>query len=156
KDRDLCSRRMNRSGPDELELRHLRVLVALAQEGTFTDAAIEVGLSQPAVSRCLARLETLIGVDLVSRTTRSLELTPAGQAALPAALTALEAVDSFVEAARGAGLRVRLGYTWAAFGRHTDRILQLWRGEHPDMPIEIHRIDDRAAGLDRGQVDVAI
>jgi DNA-binding transcriptional LysR family regulator len=147
---------MNWENWDEIELRHLRVLVALAQEGTFTDAAIEVGLSQPAVSRSLARLEALIGVRLAARTTRSFELTPAGRAALPAAMTALEAVDNFVQAARSSGLRVRLGYTWAAFGRHTDEILKLWRVEHPDRPIEIHRIDDRTAGLDRGQVDVAI
>jgi DNA-binding transcriptional LysR family regulator len=147
---------MNQAGLEELELRHLRVLVALAQEGTFTDAAIEVGLSQPAVSRCLARLEALIGVQLVSRTTRSLELTAAGRAAVPAAVAALAAVDAFIEAARASRLRVRLGYTWAAFGRHTDDILQLWRVEHPDLPIEMRRIDDRTAGLGRGEVDVAI
>jgi DNA-binding transcriptional LysR family regulator len=77
---------MDGRGVDELELRHLRVLVALAREGTFTDAAIDLGLSQPDVSRSLARLEQLVGVELVARTTRSLELTPAGQAAVVAAV----------------------------------------------------------------------
>jgi DNA-binding transcriptional LysR family regulator len=147
---------MERRGVDELELRHLRVLVALAGEGTFTDAAIELGLSQPAVSRSLARLEQLVGVELVARTTRSLEFTPAGQAAVAAAVAALDAVNTFVAAARGSPRPLRLGYTWAAFGRHTDRVLQMWRVEHPDIPLEVHRIDDRTAGLASGRVDVAI
>ena len=147
---------MDTPGFEELELRHLRLLVALAREGTFTDAAIEVGLSQPAVSRGLARLEQLIGVELVARTTRSLELTPAGRAALPAAVAVLDAVDTFVTAARGSPRPLRLGYTWAAFGRLTDRVFQMWRAEHPGVPLEVHRIDDRLAGLDRGLVDVSI
>jgi DNA-binding transcriptional LysR family regulator len=141
---------------EELELRHLRVLVALAREGTFTDAAIELGLSQPAVSRSLARLEQLVGVELVARTTRSLELTPAGQAAIVAAVAALDAIDTFVAVARGTLRPLRLGYTWAAFGRHTDRVLRMWQAEHPDVPLQVHRIDDRTAGLGSGRVDVAI
>jgi DNA-binding transcriptional LysR family regulator len=147
---------MERRALDELELRHLRVLVALAREGTFTDAAIDLGLSQPAVSRSLARLEQLVGVELVARTTRSLELTPAGHAAMVAAVAALDAVDTFVAVARGSLRPLRLGYTWAAFGRHTDRVIQMWRAEHPDVPLEVHRIDDRTAGLGSGRVDVAI
>jgi DNA-binding transcriptional LysR family regulator len=147
---------MNESWLDDLELRQLRVLVALAQEGTFIDAAIEVGLSQPAVSRSLARLEARLGVQLVARTTRSVQLTPAGTDALPAAMAALKAAAEFVQAAQGSKQPLRLGYTWAAFGRHTDQVLRLWRNEHPDLPIEFHRHDDRSAGLSRGLVDVAI
>nr|MDQ6937773.1 LysR family transcriptional regulator [Actinomycetota bacterium] len=55
----------------ELEVRHLRVLVTLAAEGTFTDAAIRLGLSQSAVSRTLAQFEHIVGAQLVERTTRA-------------------------------------------------------------------------------------
>lgn len=142
--------------PADLELRHLRVLVALAEEGTFTDAAIRLGLSQPAVSRALARFEAILGVQLVQRTTRSLSLTAAGQGCYEAAVTALLALESVRDAASGRVRPLRLGYAWAAFGPHTSAVLRTWREQHPDVPLEIHRVDERSAGLGSGLVDVAV
>jgi DNA-binding transcriptional LysR family regulator len=143
-------------GADRLDPRHLRVLVALAEEGTFTDAAIRLGTGQPAVSRAVARLEALLGVQLVQRTTRSLSLTPAGEACYTAAVDALAALDEVVAAARGRAHPLRLGYAWAALGRHTSGVLRAWREQRPDVPLEVHRIDDRTAGLRKGLVDVAV
>lgn len=140
----------------EVELAHLRVLVALADEGTFTGAAARLGLTQPSVSRSLARLEALLGVSLVHRTTRSLSLTEAGRAAYDAALPVLRGVDDLVDAARGTVRPLRLGYSWAAFGRYTQDVLRAWRELYPGVPLEVHRIDDRRAGLDHDAVDVAI
>src|SRR6202034_4618549 len=62
----------------DLELRHLRCLVAIADAGTFTDAGIELGVSQAAVSRNLLALEDLLGVRLLHRTSRSVTPTAAG------------------------------------------------------------------------------
>lgn len=139
-----------------LDVRSLRVLVALAEEGTFTDAAIRLGVGQPAVSRALARLEGLLGVELVERTTRSLRLTGAGESCYAAAVDALTALDLFVDAAHGRVRPLRLGYAWAALGRHTSAVLRAWREQRPDVPLEVHRIDDRTAGLRAGLVDVAV
>jgi DNA-binding transcriptional LysR family regulator len=139
-----------------IELTHLRVLVALADEGTFTDAAVRLGVSQPAVSRALARFETLLGVPLVRRTTRALSLTDAGQAAYDVAVRVLAGVDELARAAHGRVAPLRLGYSWAAFGHHTAAILRTWRETRPDVPLEVHRVDDRNAGLANGFVDVAI
>jgi DNA-binding transcriptional LysR family regulator len=140
----------------DLELRHLRVLVALAEEGTFTDAAVRLGVSQPAASRTLARLEDLLGVELVERTTRSLRLTDAGRSFYDAAVTVLGAVDALAAAAQHRARPLRLGYTWGALGPYTQTVLQTWRRLHPEVPLEVHRIEDRSAGLSRGSVDVAI
>src|SRR5947209_3982246 len=90
-----------------VDLAHLRVLVALAEEGTFTDAAIRLGLSQPAVSRSLARLEQLLGVRLVQRTTRTLSLTDAGRACYEASLAVLRDVEALVAAAQGRAMPLR-------------------------------------------------
>ena len=49
----------------DLELRHLRCLVAIVDSGTFTDAAIELGISQAAVSRNLMALEQVLAVRLL-------------------------------------------------------------------------------------------
>lgn len=151
---DLCSGRMSAGGG--VEPRHLRVLVALAEEGTFTDAAIRLGTSQPAVSRSLASLEASVGVPLVLRSTRSMRLTPAGEACYPAAVSALRALDAVTDAAHGRARPLHVGYVWAAFGAHTSTVLRRWREEFPDVPLTVHRIDDRSAGLSTGAVDVAV
>ncbi|MET3806792.1 DNA-binding transcriptional LysR family regulator [Nakamurella sp. UYEF19] len=140
----------------EIESRHLRALIAVADEGTFTDAAITLGVSQSAMSRTLIQFEQIVGVTLVRRTTRTLSLTPAGLACYPAAVDALRALEAVGDAATGRIRPLRIGYSWAAFGRHTTAILRAWRAAHPEQPVEVHRIDERTAGLRNGAVDLAV
>src|ERR1700759_913302 len=93
-----------------VELRQLRCLVAIADAGSFTDAAIDLGISQAAASRTLASLESALGVRLLRRTTREVTLTAAGRRVLGPARRALAADD---DAAREEGPRrnpLRLGY----------------------------------------------
>ncbi len=143
-------------GVDGIDARSLRVLVAIAEEGTFTDAAIRLGVGQPAVSRALARFEALLGVRLVERTTRSLRLTPAGRDCYAAAVEALAALEAVAAAARGSVRPLRLGWSWAAFGPWTTDVLRAWREQQPGTPLEMHRVDDRDAGLRAGLVDVTV
>src|SRR5215468_2124776 len=101
----------------DLELRHLRCLVAVADAGTFTDAAIDLGISQAAVSRNILALEQVLGVRLLHRTSRSVTPTTAGVHVLAQARQVLAAADNIVtEAARGHS-RLRVGHAWAAMGR---------------------------------------
>src|SRR3989442_15223813 len=76
-----------------MELRQLRCLVAIAEAGSFTDAAIDLGISQAAASRTLASLESALGVRLLRRTTREVTLTPAGSRGLAHARRALAAAQ---------------------------------------------------------------
>lgn len=139
-----------------IELRHLRALVAVAEEGTFTDAAIRLGLTQSAVSRTVSSMEQLMGTRLLRRTTRSVALTAAGEQAYRAAVIALAAVQDVLDAATGRTRPLRLGYAWSALGRHTSPVLQRWRTEYPQTPLEVHRVDERTAGLSTGRADVAV
>ena len=141
---------------NDIEARHLRVLVALADEGTFTDAAIALGMGQSAVSRTLAQFEHIVGAVLVRRTTRALALTEAGEATRSAAVEALRALDAVVAAATGGRAPLRIGYSWSALGRHTTGVLRAWRELHPDRPVQVHRFDDRLAGLRTGAADLAV
>jgi DNA-binding transcriptional LysR family regulator len=78
-----------------VSLRQLRVFLAVAAHQNFTRAGNEVALSQPAVSRSVTELEGQLGVKLVDRTTREVELTEAGKglaARLPRVLDELDAV----------------------------------------------------------------
>ncbi|WP_375481158.1 LysR family transcriptional regulator [uncultured Jatrophihabitans sp.] len=139
-----------------LELRHLQVLVALTEEGSFTDAAIRLRITQSAVSRTVTALEAVVGERLVERTTRSVALTPAGVRTYRAAVQALAAVDDVLDAARGRVRPLRVGYSWSALGRHTTVVLRRWRAERPDVALEVHRVDERDGGLARGAADVAV
>ena len=79
----------------DLELRHLRCLVAIVDTGSFTDAAIELGLSQAAVSRTLMSLEAVLGVRLLHRTSRTVTPTTAGVQVLARARQLCEKLLSY-------------------------------------------------------------
>lgn len=89
----------------------LRRFVVLAEELSFTRAAVRLHLSQQVLSAQTRALEAEVGVRLLERTTRQVALTDAGRLFLPHAITAVAAVDAAGRAARGAGrpARVTLG-----------------------------------------------
>jgi DNA-binding transcriptional LysR family regulator len=84
----------------DLETRQLRYFVAVGEERHFGRAAARLGIAQPSLSRAIADLERQLGVLLLTRTTRQVALTPAGEDLLDDARTALDAVAA-------AGLRAR-------------------------------------------------
>jgi DNA-binding transcriptional LysR family regulator len=139
-----------------VELRHLRALAAIGDEGTITGAASVLHITQPALSRTLEQLESRVGVRLVNRTTRTLALTDAGRRLHERAHLILHQLDdALTEAA--AGVRpLHIGFAWAALGERTVPLLRTWREEHPDTPVRVHRIDDPEAALRRGDVDAAL
>src|SRR6266436_3014640 len=86
-----------------MELRHLRYFIAVAEAGSLTEAAERrLFTSQPSLSRQIRDLESEVGVELLSRSVRGVELTRAGKAFLDHARLALVQVDAAVETARGA------------------------------------------------------
>ncbi|MEV1020381.1 LysR family transcriptional regulator [Streptomyces sp. NPDC050264] len=147
---------MSRDRDHAIELRHLRCFLAIAEEGNVTRAAARLRLTQPAVSRTLAALETALGVRLVDRSTHHVALTPEGHAFREKAAVAVAAFEDALAAARTTRRPLRLGHAWSAAGDFTTPLLRRWRQAHPDVPLELLRIDDRTAGLTRGAVDVAL
>lgn len=138
-----------------VELRHLRALAAIGDEGTITGAAHVLHISQPALSRTLDQLETRLNTRLVERTTRRLELTEAGRRLWERAHRVLrEFDDALAEVATGPR-PLRIGFPWGSLGRHTVPLLRSWRTEHPDTPLGVRRCDDPEAELRRGGLDAA-
>jgi DNA-binding transcriptional LysR family regulator len=101
-----------------VELRHLRSFVAVAEERHFGRAAERLHIAQPPLSQQIRRLEAELGVTLLHRTTRSVELAPAGEVLLVRAREILAAVDGATEdarrAARGEFGRLAVGFTGSA------------------------------------------
>src|SRR6202047_2120737 len=82
-----------------MELRHLRYFIAVAEEGSLTLAAEKrLHTAQPSLSRQIRDLEYKVGVQLMSRSVRGIELTAAGKAFLDHARLALAQVDAATEA----------------------------------------------------------
>lgn len=137
-------------------LRELEVFHTAAEVGSFTDAAAELRISQAAVSRTIASLERSTGEQLFRRVPRGCELTPAGHALVPHARRVLaEAArfDQYLHTHRG---ELRLGYAWAALGKHTAPLQRQWAEGHPDIELRLIRQNSATAGLVEGVCDVAI
>ena len=140
----------------DVELRHLRSLAGVIDAGTFTDAGIELGISQTAVSRNVAALESALGVRLLHRTTRSVELTPAGERVLRQARRALAVVADLRQEARSGVSTIRIGYAWSALGRHTPEFQRRWAAALPEHELRLIRTNTATAGLNDGTSDLVI
>ncbi|GLY33145.1 LysR family transcriptional regulator [Kineosporia sp. NBRC 101731] len=139
-----------------LELRQLRCLVAVADGGTFTDAAIELGVSQAAVSRSVAALEAELGVTLLRRTTRRVDVSPAGAAVITRARRILAEVAELRRAVDETRSELRLGYAWSALGRHTTALQRTWARDHPTTRLLLIQSNTPTAGLSEGAADLAV
>src|SRR5271154_6133362 len=99
----LCKLRLIPFRHNTVELRHLRYFVAVAETGSFTTAAEQrLHTAQPSLSRQIRDLEEEVGVDLLIRGARGVELTAAGRAFLEHARATLAQAESAIEAARRA------------------------------------------------------
>jgi DNA-binding transcriptional LysR family regulator len=139
-----------------LELRHLRCLVAIVDAGSFTDGAIDLGISQAAASRTLAALEAELGVRLLRRTTREVTPTAAGTRVLSRARRVLADADDLVREATTGHSRLRVGYAWSAMGRHTLAFQRRWPALCPDTELQLVRTNSGTSGLAEGACDIAI
>ena len=136
-----------------------KVYVRVAEAGSFSAVAREMGTTQPAVSRQVAALEEHLGARLIQRTTRSLALTEDGRDLLEHARRVLDCVE---EAEGAVGRRhaapsglVRLA-TSTTFGRLyvAPRIPRLLE-RYPDLAIEL-RLSDAVSDLVAEGVDLAV
>jgi DNA-binding transcriptional LysR family regulator len=140
----------------EWSLRELRFFVTAAEAGSFTDAAAQLYVSQAAVSRTIAGLEKTLGDRLLRRVPRGCELTRTGQQVLPHARRVLSEAARFTEFLASRHDVLRLGYAWAALGRHTARLQRDWAQRHDALELELLRHNSPTAGLAEGLCDVAI
>jgi DNA-binding transcriptional LysR family regulator len=144
-----------------LDLRHARAFVVLAEELHFGRAARRLFITQPALSRTIRQVEQTIGARLVDRTTRHVSLTPGGEALLDAARAAVEAFDNLVRRADSIGHQadrtLRVAHQIGAALSLVPDIVRRFTQDHPDIHVELREFDfgEPLAGIDTGVSDVA-
>jgi len=146
-----------------MELRHLRYFVAVAEELHFHRAAARLHISQPPLSQQIRALEQELGVVLLERNRRRVELTAAGASFLAAARAILEAVDRAAETARrvaaGEVGSLSLGFVGSAmFGPTLPAILRDFASRHPDVELQLRELQtaEQLDALARGRIDVGV
>ncbi len=145
-----------------MELRHLRYFIAVAEMGSLTEAAKRrLYTSQPSLSRQIRDLENQVGVQLLSRGARGVELTAAGTAFLDHARLALMHVDAAADAARRAAQPIRktfaMGFQTGHEMNWLPQAMRLLHDELIDIDVTISSgySPDLAEALTRGRLDLA-
>ena len=146
-----------------MELRHLRYFVAVAEQRHFGRAAERLHMAQPPLSQQIRQLEGELGVTLLTRTTRRVDLTPAGAAYLDHARSILAAVDEAGEVAAriaaGRTGRLMVGCVGSATYSLLPALAKRMRSELPDVDFGFRGemlSPDQAAALHAGSLDLAL
>jgi len=145
-----------------MELRQLEAFVTLATELHFGRAADRLHMAAPSLSEQIRRLEIELGTPLFVRTTRRVDITPAGAEFLPRARAILEEVkaarSSVRQVAGGESGTVRLGITPAVARTLAPYLIGVFGVEAPKVTVELHRmwLPNLIAALTSGEIDVGI
>lgn len=146
-----------------MELRHLRYFRAVAEERHFGRAAERLHMAQPPLSQQIRQLEAELGVTLLDRNTRKVELTPAGEAYLERVRTILAEVDDATARARrvAEGLEGRLvvGCVGSATYSLLPRFARAVREALPEVDLAFRGemlVPDQVEALVAGRIDLAL
>lgn len=142
-----------------VELRHLRYFVAVARELHFTRAAAALRVAQPALSRQIRQLEDEVGVALLVRNRRGVQLTAAGAALLADAEALLVQSRKVLDVARradAAGTSLNLGYVWGLFHTLAPAVVKHFRAAHPEVSVNLLDLTAtrQARALTEGKIDL--
>jgi DNA-binding transcriptional LysR family regulator len=144
----------------DLELRELRIFLALADELHFGRTAERLGISQPGVSEAVRVLESRLGVKVFDRTSRRVSLTPAGQALRRDLAPALAALDRVLaqtsELSRAVRGLLRVGFVLTTEGPALSQLTAAFQARYPACEIRLTEVGtfDAYRPLRRGDIDV--
>ena len=144
-----------------MDLRHLRYFVAVAEEGHFGRAAARLHIVQPALCMQIKALEEEVGGPLLTRTSRKVALTEAGQLLLPEAYRTLAQAERTLKtvqrSVRGETGTVRVGF--AGYGALTGQLmnnLTEYRQRYPEVDVQLNEVPphEQPAAILSGKLDV--
>src|SRR5215470_12812687 len=143
-----------------MELRHLRYFVGVAHHLNYSEASRRLHVAQPAISQTILDLEEELGIKLLNRTKRTVQLTTAGAAFLGEAEQILrhakEAAQIARRAARGEVGSLGIGFFGAASSPFLSSLVQSYRQKFPGVQLRLHEMtpDQQLAAFDDGRIDL--
>lgn len=143
-----------------MELRHLRYFATVARERSFTRASSILNIAQPPLSRQVQQLEAELGMALIDRNARPLELTEAGRLVYEQAAQILERVEdmrALVGRMRDSSRNVfRIGFVASTLYGKLPDVIRAYRAERPDTELVLSEMVtlDQIAALKEGRIDV--
>jgi DNA-binding transcriptional LysR family regulator len=141
-----------------MNIERFRHFLAVIEEGGFARAARRLGIQQPPLSQSIRRLERDLGVTLLRRAPRGVELTAAGRALLPEARAAVAATDRAIAVGRSSAMRgrspVRVGVVSVAIWEQVPALLAAGREVEADLVLEHTRTNEQVDALTHGNLDL--
>ncbi|ENV32175.1 DNA-binding transcriptional regulator HcaR [Acinetobacter gerneri] len=144
-----------------MELRHLRYFITVAEELNFSKAALKLYTAQPSLSQQIKDLEEDVGVKLLNRTKRKVELTEEGAVFLEQARLTLAQADKAVAMARQVSQAkqqlLRIGFVPVAEMKVFPYVLPNLRVQNPDLKIELLSLNnaEQMRSLKKGELDIS-
>lgn len=144
----------------DVELRHLRYFLAVAEVLHFGRAAERLHITQPSLSQQIRKLEQLIGAELFNRSSRSVELTAAGEALRSRVRRTFEDVEEAVAAARDADQGIigtfSVGFIETVAVGMVPRAVRRFRDSHPQVALRLRELSvpEQIDGLITGALDL--
>jgi DNA-binding transcriptional LysR family regulator len=144
----------------DLELRELRIFLAVADELHFGRTAERLGISQPGVSEAVRVLESRLGVKVFDRTSRRVRLTPAGETLRASLVPALAALDQALaqtsELSRSVRGLLRIGFVLTTEGPALSRLVSAFQARYPACEVRLTEVEtfDAYRPLRRDDIDV--
>jgi DNA-binding transcriptional LysR family regulator len=157
-----CAAMLFGHGDSNMELRHLRYFVAVAENLNFTRAAALLRIAQPALSRQVQDLEDEIGVDLLTRSTRGVTLTAEGKLFLEETRELLRRVDEAVAKtralARGEYGELHIGYSPSPTVELLPLALEAFQKTVPRVTVNLHDLagNELSEGVRSGRLELAV
>ncbi len=129
---------------EAVELRQLRYFIAVAEELHFTRAAARLHIAQPPLSQQVQQLERELRTPLLRRSSRRVELTPAGQAFLVEARKVVAQAERAAQVARqaagGPAARLELGFVDSSLHGYLPQLLRQFREERPEVHVALREL----------------
>ncbi|WP_058954970.1 LysR family transcriptional regulator [Kocuria rhizophila] len=138
------------------ELRHVRMFAVLAAASSLSNAARELGVTQPTASRMLREIETAVGVRLVTRGPHGAVLTARGEAFAQRCEDVLRGFDALVDPGRWEPWSVTVAYEWAGSDAAVSGAVRAWSTAHPDGACRLTQLAAPDVAVARGTADVAV
>jgi DNA-binding transcriptional LysR family regulator len=146
---------------EQIELRHLRYFLAVAETLHFSNAAQRLGIAQPPLSQQIKRLETLVGHALFDRTTRGVKLTAAGNLLADRVRSTMEKIsDDLVQVqrlGRGEQGTLTVGFSGSIMFTKLPAVIENYRQQFPKVELRLREMvtADQLVSLLDGTLDLA-